>query len=56
MQKDSKTKSKPTVTEIEKNFNNELNKIKNNEKDIKELESIKIVNASEVALEGNKHC
>ena len=44
------------MTEIEKNFNNELNKIKNNEKDVKELESIKIVNASEVALEGNKHC
>ena len=55
MEKDGKGK-KSVATEIEKNFNNVLNKIKSNEKDTKELESIKIVNASEVALESNKHC
>ena len=55
MEKDGKGK-KSAATEIEKNFNNLLNKIKSNEKDTKELESIKIVNASEVALESNKHC
>ena len=57
MEKDkNQSKAKSNVTEIEKNFSNLLSKIKSNEKEMKELESIKIANASEVALEGNKHC
>ena len=54
MEKDSKKKTQET--ELEKNCINLLNKIKSNEKDTKELDSIKIVNASEVAVEGNKNC
>jgi small subunit ribosomal protein S7e len=52
----TQNKNKQNVSEIVNKFTNLLKNIQSSEKDVPELEKINIATASEVAIEGDKHC
>ena len=52
----TQNKNKQNVSEIGKKFTDLLKNIQSSEKDVPELEKINIATASEVAIEGGKHC
>lgn len=54
--KTKQTSSRQNETEIAKNFSNYLSKLKIENKEMKDLESITICRASEISIDKDKHC